>query len=182
MASPKGRVVYRVLEVRRVRKAGDQGYRIRIVSRALAVRTYRRALRCCPGAWTRMRLGRGGRPARGRSAVNPNPGETPAALIARIRPPVQPTISPGSPARRGSDVMMACSMVGITARDCGSGRCAAGGVVSDCARPTSKSRTVLIQLGRTVPSGGRGDRIHSWRCCVPRRYRPGVRRGRAAPR
>ena len=31
MASPKGRVVYRVLEVTHVRRAGEQGYRVRIV-------------------------------------------------------------------------------------------------------------------------------------------------------
>jgi hypothetical protein len=31
VASPKGRVVYRILEVTRVRRAGEQGYRVRIV-------------------------------------------------------------------------------------------------------------------------------------------------------
>jgi hypothetical protein len=31
IASPKGRVVYRILEVTHVRRAGEQGYRVRIV-------------------------------------------------------------------------------------------------------------------------------------------------------
>ena len=174
MASPKGRVVYRVLEVWRVRRAGDQRYAIRLVCARLGRAEVPEGAGVLP--WPRdpraPRAATSCRPHPTTSRLTPTRTNHPRPSSRASVPRVRPTNSPGSPARRGSGAMMACSTVGTTAQGCGSGRRVAGGVASDCARRTSKSRTVLIQIGRTIRSGGRGDRIHSWRCCVPKRSPP----------
>jgi hypothetical protein len=86
MTSPKVRVVYRVLEVRRVRRAGDQSHRIKIICARLGpseVPVGAVVLPWCvdPTA-PRQR-----RPAASPDdqRVNPRLVEPPAALIARIR-------------------------------------------------------------------------------------------------
>ena len=86
ISSPKGRVVYRVLEVRRVRKAGDQTYRIRIICARLGRSDIPEGavpLPWCvdPPAPRPRRLGA----SPDNQLVNPDPGEPPAVLIARIR-------------------------------------------------------------------------------------------------
>ena len=85
MASPKGRVVYRVLEVWRVRRAGDQRHALRLVCRRLSRAEVPEGAAVLP--WPRdpraPRLGPAAPPDG--QAVNPDPGEPPAALIARIR-------------------------------------------------------------------------------------------------
>ena len=104
-----------------------------------------------------------------RPAGQPQPGQPPAALLARIRSARAADRSPGSPARRGSGVMMRAA-VGITARD---------------AAPANRGRRrgerlrdadVEIEDGPNPdrPNSIRraSDRTHSWRCCVPKRSPP----------
>ena len=86
MASPKGRVVYRVLEVWRVRRAGDQRYALRLVCRRLSRAEVPEGAEVLP--WPRdPRAPRRGRPAAPSDGqlVNPDQSEPPAALITRIR-------------------------------------------------------------------------------------------------
>ncbi len=86
MASPKGRVVYRILEVRRVRRAGDQGYRIRIVCARLGRSEVPEGAVLLP--WCVDPRAPGARRLAGSTddqPANPNLDEPPAALIARIR-------------------------------------------------------------------------------------------------
>ena len=67
MASPKGRVVYRILEVWRVRRAGDQRYALRLVCRRLSRAEVPEGAEVLP--WPRdPRAPRGSR-RRGRSAT-----------------------------------------------------------------------------------------------------------------
>ncbi len=85
MTSPKGRVVFRVLEVRRVRRAGDQGYRIRIVCARLGRFEAPEDAVLLP--WCVDPRAPGTRRLAGSTddqPTNPNPDEPPAALIARI--------------------------------------------------------------------------------------------------
>ncbi|MEJ0019740.1 MAG: hypothetical protein WDN25_24940 [Acetobacteraceae bacterium] len=86
MASPKGRVVYRILQVRPVRRAGDQGYRIRIVCARLSRSEVSDGAVVLP--WcvdpSGPRLRHPADPPDDR-LVNTDPSERPAALIARIR-------------------------------------------------------------------------------------------------
>jgi hypothetical protein len=86
MASPKGRVVFRVLDVRHVRKAGEQSYRIQIVLVRLNrsdVPEGAALLPWCVDPHAPLQR----RPAASLDGqpVDRNSGETTAALIARIR-------------------------------------------------------------------------------------------------
>jgi hypothetical protein len=86
MASPKGRVVYRILEVRPVRRAGDQGYHVRIVCARLSRSEVSDGAVLLP--WCvdpcAPRLRHPADPPDDQ-LVNPDPSEPPAALVARIR-------------------------------------------------------------------------------------------------
>jgi hypothetical protein len=86
MASPKGRVVYRVLEVRRIRRAGDLGYRIRIVCSRLCRSEVPDDAVLLPWC-VDTRAPRPLRPAASTDdqPINSSLDEPPAALIARIR-------------------------------------------------------------------------------------------------
>jgi hypothetical protein len=86
VASPKGGVIYRVLEVWRVRRAGDQRYALRLACRRLSRTEVPKGAEVLP--WPRdPRTPRQRRPAApsGGQSVNPDQGEPPAALIERIR-------------------------------------------------------------------------------------------------
>jgi hypothetical protein len=86
MASPKGRVVYRILEVTHVRKAGEQGYRVRIICARVSRADVPEGAKVLP--WPRDRRAPRGsrRPAdEPRVSADPGPPEPPAARIARIR-------------------------------------------------------------------------------------------------
>ena len=86
MASPKSRVIYRVLEVRRVHKVGDQSYRIRIICDRLDPSEVPHGAVvlpwCVDPSAPRQRRSVASLDAR---RANPQPVEPPAALIARIR-------------------------------------------------------------------------------------------------
>jgi hypothetical protein len=86
MASPTGRVVYRILEVWRVRRAFDLRYALRLVCRRLSRAEVPEGAAVLP--WPHdPRAPRGSRRAADRSNVSadPSPLEPPAARIARIR-------------------------------------------------------------------------------------------------
>jgi hypothetical protein len=86
IAAPKGRSVYRVLEVWRVRRAGDQRYALRLVCRRLGRAEVPEGAEVLP--WPRdPRAPRGSRRDADRPNVSADPGppESPAARIARIR-------------------------------------------------------------------------------------------------
>jgi hypothetical protein len=86
MASPKGRVVYRILEVTQVRRAGKQGYRVRIVCTRVSRVDLPEGATLLP--WPRdRRAPHGHRRAadRPRVSADPGPPEPPAARIARMR-------------------------------------------------------------------------------------------------
>ena len=82
IASPKGRVVYRIREVTRVR---EQGYRVRIVCARVSRPDAPEGAKLLP--WPRDRRAPGGsrRAADGpRMSADPRPPELPAARIARV--------------------------------------------------------------------------------------------------
>ena len=86
IAAPKGQGVYRVLEVWRVRRAGDKGCALRLVCSRLSRAEMPEAAEVLP--WPRdPRAPRGRRRVADRSRVSADPGppEPPAARIARIR-------------------------------------------------------------------------------------------------
>ena len=86
VASPKGGVIFRVLEVWRVRRAGDQRYALRLVCRRLSRAEVPEGAEVLP--WPRdPRAPRGSRRAAGlpRASADPGTPELPAARIARIR-------------------------------------------------------------------------------------------------
>jgi hypothetical protein len=86
MASPKGGVIYRILEVWRVRRAGDQRYALRLICRRLNRAEVPEGAEVLP--WPRdRRAPHGHRRAadRPRVSADPDPPEPPAARIARIR-------------------------------------------------------------------------------------------------
>jgi hypothetical protein len=86
IAAPKGRSVYRVLEVWRVRRAGDQRYALRLVCRRLNRAEVPEGAEVLP--WPRdRRAPRGSRRPANEPRVSADPGPTasPAARIARIR-------------------------------------------------------------------------------------------------
>jgi hypothetical protein len=85
MASSKGRVVYRVLEVTHVRRAGEQGYRVRIVCTRVSREDVPEGATLLP--WPRdRRAPHGHRRAadRPRVSADPGPPEPSGARIARI--------------------------------------------------------------------------------------------------
>jgi hypothetical protein len=86
MASPTGRVVYRVLEVWRVRRAGDQRYALRLVCGRLSQAEVPEGAEVLPWPCD-PRAPRGSRRAAGlpRASADPGPPELPTARIARIR-------------------------------------------------------------------------------------------------
>jgi hypothetical protein len=86
MASSKGRVVYRILEVTHVRRAGKQGCRVRIVCARVSRADVPEGAKL--RQWPRdERAPHGHRRAndRPRVSADPSPPEPPAARIARIR-------------------------------------------------------------------------------------------------
>jgi hypothetical protein len=86
MASPKGRVVYRIVEVTHVRRAGEQGYRVRIICARVSRAEVPEGATLLP--WPRdQRAPHGHRRAGDRQSVSadPGPSEPPKARIARIR-------------------------------------------------------------------------------------------------
>ena len=92
IASPKSRVVYRVLEVWRVRRAGDRQHALRLVCRRLSRAEVPEGAEVLP--WPRdPRAPRGNRRKGGapRQSADPGPPEPPAASLDRIRAKV-PTL------------------------------------------------------------------------------------------
>jgi hypothetical protein len=87
MASLKGRVVYRILEVTHVRRAGGQGYRVRIVCAGISRADVSDGAEVLP--WPRDRWApRGSRRAADRQRVSADPGppEPPAARLRAKTP------------------------------------------------------------------------------------------------
>ena len=85
-ASPKGRVANRILEATPVLRAGEQGYRVRIVCARVSPAEVLEGAKLLPWPSDR-RAPRGSRSAAGpqRPSTDPRPPVPPAARIARIR-------------------------------------------------------------------------------------------------
>ena len=101
IASPKGRVVYRILEVTHVRRAGERGYRVRIVCARVSRADVPEGAKLLPWPHDR-RAPRGSRRAADGShgSADPRPPEPPAARIARIQAKAAAEVAQVARARR----------------------------------------------------------------------------------